>query len=769
MTRYQSTTRVTGAPLLLLCAAFLALSGIEASCTQQTIIKKKNQTADVGSDPEGTLPAEDLEGGTGETPPDPEDATIGGEEVATQADTGATTQEDGATVGGSDTTAPQDLVEGKPDTTAPAGDTAGTKDGTTPEDAAPKEDSGTLVEDAGSPPEDAGSAPPDVPKWDGGDKPPTCVDLDADGYGKGCPAGPDCDDKNPYFHEKCPNCFAGAFPGCPCTGTVVDCYSGDWTLLGKGECTNGKQTCTNGYWSGCVGEMLPQPEVCDDKDNDCDGVTDEAMLLSACGNCDLSCTVEAKGPDDGQPFNPNKQNASGVGTNDKGYLILDQTQINLAFIWIANSGEGTISKLDTKTGWEMGRYKICSDPSRTSVDLLGDVWVGCRGDGGVAKIMIAKEMCIDKNANGVIDTSGDADGNHVITPNEMVPNDECVKFVVYPNGSTIARAMGVDKDNNVWVGFWSSNTIMRLAAQDGSTLDSIGIGCNPYGLVIDQKGIIWVSGRGCGKLLRIDPATKQVSSYQPPWCYEPYGISVDSFGKVWSANCCCSDAVYRFDPDTSQWSKVGTNSRPRGVAGSNDGMIYVANDTSNGFTKVNAQTLQNAGFGSAGGGAFPVGVAIDYEGFVWLVNQSSNNASKINPKTMQAVGVYPVGVAPYTYSDMTGYALNNFTAPQGHYSTTFGFDSYRSIWQSIDVVADTPPGTSLKLRFRVAMTKDALVTATWFGPYGPFPPEKFPYTIANIDGLNGDYMQVEVTLISNDKKATPVVKSIKVSYKALPK
>ena len=38
------------------------------------------------------------------------------------------------------------------------------------------------------------------------------------------------------------------------------------------------------------------------------------------------------------------------------------------YIWIANSAEGTVSKIDTRTGDEIGRYRVApgeSDPSRT--------------------------------------------------------------------------------------------------------------------------------------------------------------------------------------------------------------------------------------------------------------------------------------------------------------------------------------------------------------------------------------------------------------------
>ena len=54
------------------------------------------------------------------------------------------------------------------------------------------------------------------------------------------------------------------------------CYSGLENTLNKGECKSGMQTCqSNGFFSTCSGQVTPQTEICDTKDNDCDGHVDE--------------------------------------------------------------------------------------------------------------------------------------------------------------------------------------------------------------------------------------------------------------------------------------------------------------------------------------------------------------------------------------------------------------------------------------------------------------------------------------------------------------
>ncbi|MBP47866.1 MAG: hypothetical protein CMH53_07990 [Myxococcales bacterium] len=622
---------------------------------------------------------------------------------------------------------------------------------------------------------DAGGAKPDAGQGGGG-----CVDLDKDGYGNGCVNGGDCDDNNPNFALICPDCAKANHPGCPCKGTAANCYTGDPQWIGKGICQAGVQLCQNGYWGTCNGEVLPTPEACDGKDNNCNALVDEGVL-SSCGTCDMSCTQQKMGPDFGNPFSLDKTNANGVGLDANGYLKLDlkTANANLNHIWIAGTGEKTISKVNTKTGKEEGRYRSCSSPSRTSVDLNGDVWVGCRSGGEVMKIEVDETKCKDKNGNGKIDTSTDTNGDGKISTSEMLPykQDECVRFVVKPNGSeSVIRAVGVDKDNHAWVGGWGTKNLWRLEPANGAVVDTINIGCNPYGLVIDQKGVIWIAGRGCSELVRADPKTKAVSKHGNGGKGSPYGINVDMFGRLWIAN--TTNWSSRFDPVTNKWSPVSHNQRSRGIATSNDGYIYVALDQTSSVAKINAVTLVTEAHISLGSGRYPVGIAVDYDGYVWAVNQSKASASKVDPKTNSVVGEYPVGNSPYTYSDMTGYTLNNYTAPKGKYTHVFGFGGWsgtvaenktKTLWESLDAEITVPPKGFVKLRYRAGDNLKDLDKLPWSAELGPFPPTKFPVDLTKAaKKVEGRFLQVEYFLQAGSNKLSPLIKSVTAKGKQVP-
>tara|TARA_B100000530_G_scaffold203750_1_gene130025 strand:- start:48 stop:812 length:765 start_codon:yes stop_codon:yes gene_type:complete len=169
-------------------------------------------------------------------------------------------------------------------------------------------------------------------------------------------------------------------------------------------------------------------------------------------------------------------------------------------------------------------------------------------------------------------------------------------------------------------------------------------------------------------------------------------------------------------------------------------------------------TLPNIDLGADRG---PVGVAIDSLGFLWSINQCTSSATKVDTATGDLLGTWPVGLSPYTYSDMTGYALKTITTSQGFYTEIFdGWVGSDTHWDKILVEADLPGnGLSwLKISYRIAATQAGLQQADWEGPFGPYPPASFPL---DIDAY-GNHLEVKVTMGTEDSNFKPVLKSVSV-------
>lgn len=84
--------------------------------------------------------------------------------------------------------------------------------------------------------------------------------------------------------------------GCPCTfGEIQRCFPGPPNSRGVGQCRDGYQQCIdreNPRWGPCVGAILPSREVCDNRDNRCNGCVDDIPACEPVVNCPGTQIVE---------------------------------------------------------------------------------------------------------------------------------------------------------------------------------------------------------------------------------------------------------------------------------------------------------------------------------------------------------------------------------------------------------------------------------------------------------------------------------------------
>ncbi len=347
-----------------------------------------------------------------------------------------------------------------------------------------------------------------------------------------------------------------------------------------------------------------------------------------------------------------------------------------------------MSKIDTRTLKEESRFRTRPDgsgsPSRTSVSIDGRAVAIANRFGGLTKIWARKEDCVDKNGNGVIDTST---GKDDVRPFD---SDECIAwhnpFTDFTVQRPVAWTSGVYNlqtcqydDQKIWTatakfgtqpgqcgidGIW----VHRVNGDTGAIEDTVQIpqnilsctfgnsdwGFGAYGAAVDPDNNLWFYVFGQGKIARVDHDTLQYEVFGGG----SYGITVDTQGRVWD------DVPRRFDYQTKTWSNPIGNipgNGGSGVAEDLQGRIWKA--TTGGVGWVDADTMQVGDIVALPGNYLYRGIAVDIDGYIWAIQLGGNSAYKIHPDTY-ATEHYDLLNAPYTYSDMAGGQINKVICPQ---------------------------------------------------------------------------------------------------------
>jgi len=467
-------------------------------------------------------------------------------------------------------------------------------------------------------------------------------------------------------------------------------------------------------------------------------------------------------------------------------LQLSENVTSLPFIWVPNTYEGTVSKVDTVTGREVGRYWVSdgtdSSPSRTTVDLLGNCWVGCRQRGTVVKIgLFEAGQWIDRNGDGVCQTSQDANSDGEISGGEMLPwgQDECVLYEVvlvpgyegayipgtysgpydYDYWGVSPRGLAVDVSNNLWAGTWSTSRYFYIHGATCAILRSVDVAPhNAYGAAIDENGILW-SAEGPGSpdggdrlLLRLDPSTDAKSFVNLG--HTCYGLGLDYNHHLWVSSYWeykLSRIDISADPPTFVTYSTPEQIESRGVAATSDNNIWVANTGANTVTRYNNDGNLIATITGLYG---PTGVSVDISGMVWATDYYDEYLHRIDPASntidlsKQIVG----SGGHYTYSDMTGIVLRTITTKIGTWTVVFDSMAEGTPWGTISWNSSEPVGTSITVKVRSSDNK--IDWSEWEGAANGVRLGSTP---------NGRYLQIETAFHMISGIVSPILYDLTVA------
>ncbi len=336
------------------------------------------------------------------------------------------------------------------------------------------------------------------------------------------------------------------------------------------------------------------------------------------------------------------------------------------FGFVPNSGEASVSKVDLVNKTEVARYYTqprvspTADynwrTSRIAMDAYGNAWVLNTGADGV-------------NLQGsVVRIQADTTGltTHAYPdPVLAFGTDEAVKVFNVGGLGDMPRAIAIDEDGYIWIGFYSSGALMKFEF-DGTDLNQVGetIVTNPklnfYEMKFAPDGMLYISSRN---------STPTRSGDYGVWSFNPNN---GEFTEEWNVD---SPYSLLIDPDSGQvyatsysnvlWIKgtgtvaISGAQNLRGMSFNGLGKIWIASTTAG--SGGNRVCWYDIGAGTSGYitlpiGTTPFGVGMDEAGLMWAVCRTDGDTSggylvAFDPHDGSPEGSIKVGYRPYAYGD----------------------------------------------------------------------------------------------------------------------
>ncbi|TNE50183.1 MAG: hypothetical protein EP343_09640 [Deltaproteobacteria bacterium] len=404
-------------------------------------------------------------------------------------------------------------------------------------------------------------------------------------------------------------------PGFSCkTGDSRPCYSGPPGTAGQSRCRAGRQFCIDNVWEPCQDEVKPEPEECNNIDDDCDGKVDEGV----------SCVVTLAGGSQGY--------ANGLGRIAR----FNEPR------GIAQDKEGSLYVADTKNH-RIRKIEFLGD---VEVEIRVQLWAGtgeAKHEDGFRTVRAAfnepRGLALDATGNlYVADTLNDAirfisTGDQVSTLSgggEGACKDSQNSSITWREPTGLAFG----PQGELWIADTQNHILRKLVAPSAK-----------------ECSLALVVGDGACK----DNTEKcyQDGKAEEAQFFDPSGVAVDSGGNVYVADY-NNHRIRKIDtngqvttlagdgtPGLKDGAGKGAQFRfPRGLAVDVRGNLYVADTDNHAIRKISRDGTVStlAGDGSPGfqdgdGQAArlnsPWSLVVDAQGAIYVADSKNHRIRKV--------------------------------------------------------------------------------------------------------------------------------------------
>jgi DNA-binding beta-propeller fold protein YncE len=489
---------------------------------------------------------------------------------------------------------------------------------------------------------------------------------------------------------------------------------------------------------------------------------------------------------------PYKQILDGVVVNEPNGMELE-SPARFDVIWIANTGEDTVSKLrvdkdDPSKILEIARYRTWFDegthgyeqgpaPSRIAVDRDGNAYVlnqmypDAKGNKRSAVLIkILSSDYIDRNCDGQIQTSSggaaikleDKNGNGKLDDEELA--DERVAWAreVGPPGG-LGKALCIDPDGSIWVGLHDGKQYWVLDS-DGTSDDlPIAVDYRPLGCdvttVVDSStnetkrllfGVDDGSDSPPAKVvsLDIDNVSNQKEETYATKGWMPYALALGN-GKVYVAQrneSSPSKATYlEVSIDVTATARL-SDSVPfdsLAIAVDRQGNIVTFEDRA--FVGSFVEKFTTAGkpvWRQPNPGTGIGGLVVDNDNKIWVISRDNSLVTILQEDgTPIPDAQIKVGAAPWTYGDPLG-----FGGGKGSWVVVTDSRKPGTEWQKISWIASAVED-GIEVRARAADDEAGLCDGLY-------------ESVTNgveLNEISGQFIQIEVSFTADVNGESPLL------------
>lgn len=242
--------------------------------------------------------------------------------------------------------------------------------------------------------------------------------------------------------------------------------------------------------------------------------------------------------------------------------------------------------------------------------------------------------------------------NYTVSPGTSTPSGKVTEWMV-PTPK-FARDPAAAPDGKIYIAVMHGNKLARFdpATQKFDEWDLPG-GTRPHGLVVDERGTVWMTGNGNGTLLEIpfrDGQPGAMIAHKTLSGGSPHTIIFDGKDALWFTNQ-SADKVTRFERSTRKMTEFSSRDGPYGLAMDKGGNIWFCQASGQRVGRIDAATGKVSEI-DLGSGSLPRRIAVAPDNTLWVVRYGDGKLTHIDAATARPIKSYdmPAGAPGKPYA-----------------------------------------------------------------------------------------------------------------------